>query len=98
MRARLLLCLVVGALAGAGVATAGGGPGQDDPAQGYGPNVRYARALGYCNAFHGEQRLRACLIRQLLSVIVASGDPAVELPRIDAYLAIAGGYAEANCH
>ena len=98
MRARLLLCLAACALAGAGVATAGGGPGQDNPTQGYGPNVRYARALGFCNVFHSVPRLRSCLIDQLLRLVVASRDPADELPRIDRYLERAGGYAEANCH
>src|SRR5919201_3576448 len=98
MRARLLLCLAACALAGAGVASAGGGPGQDNPTQGYGPNVRYARALGFCNVFHSVPRLRGCLIQQLLGLVVASHDPANELPRIDAYLARTGGYAEANCH
>ncbi len=79
-------------------AGAGGGPGQDDPAQGYGKDVRYGRALKFCDAFQAVPRLRTCLIKQLVSLVAESRDSANELPRIDAYVARSGGYLQANCH
>lgn len=79
-------------------APAGGGPGQDDPAQGYGKDVRHGRALRFCDAFHSQERLRTCLIDQLLALVVDSRDPANELPRIDEYVARTGGFLQANCH
>jgi hypothetical protein len=98
----LLPVVLAAALLGAGAAAlaarAGGGPGQEDPAQGYGKDVRYARAVKFCDVFRAEARLRRCLIDGLLQVIVASHDPADELPRIDAYVGTAGGFLQANCH
>lgn len=103
MPVRLLLSLLVACSLGAAAldvrpAGAGGGPGQVDPAQGYGKDVARARALGFCNAFHGTARVRSCLTDQLLQLVVRSHDPADELPRIDRYVAAAGGYLQANCH
>ena len=89
--------LVAGAIAGRSAA-GGGGPGQDNPPFGYGPNTAYARALGFCNVHKSEGRLRSCLIDQLLGLVVRSHDPANELPRIDKYVETAGGYLLANCH
>jgi hypothetical protein len=101
-RVRFLLPIVVTcallAVLGVQPAGAGGGPGQDDPVQGYGKDPRFGRALKFCDAFHAVPRLRTCLIDQLLSLVVDSDDPANELPRIDAYVARTGGYLQANCH
>jgi hypothetical protein len=77
---------------------AGGGVGQDNPQQGYATNPKYARALAFCNAYKAEARLRSCLISGLLKLVVESHDPADELPRIDGYVASAGGYVLSHCH
>jgi hypothetical protein len=95
---RVCFAAMVLALALPTIALAGGGLGSDTPQQGYGSNPKYARALKFCDAFKAEPRLRSCLIDGLLSVVVASHDPANELPRIDAYTATAGGYLLSHCH
>jgi len=98
---RLLPLLLAAALTVAALqaspAPAGGGP-QESPTFGNGANPRLGRGLRYCEAFDAVARYRACLIDQLLKDVVASKDPADELPRIDTYVATAGGFLQANCH
>jgi hypothetical protein len=79
-------------------AFASGGPGDNNTGFGYGKNVRYARALKYCDLYHGDAPLRACLSNQLFKLVLSSHDSANELPRIDAYVATAGGFVQSNCH
>ncbi len=93
-----LLSIVIAALALAGSASAGGGVGDGNTGFGYGKNVRYARALKFCNVYTGDAPLRSCLSTQLLKLVLSSHDSANELPRIDAYVAKTGGFVQANCH
>ena len=92
---------MLGLLAALALATsaafASGGPGDDNTAFGYGKNVHFARTLGFCNIYHGNA-LRTCLTNRLVGLVAASHDSAHELPRIDAYVAKAGGFLQANCH
>ena len=74
-----------------------GGP--SDANEGYARYPAEARVALFCRAF--EQRapsLRACLSENFLKLIIRRGDPARELPRIDAYARITGGFLENNCH
>src|SRR5919204_498211 len=93
--------VVLGLLAALALATSAalgsGGPGDDNTAFGYGKNVHFARTLGFCNIYHGNA-LRTCLTNRLVGLVVASHDSAHELPRIDEYVAKAGGFLQANCH
>ena len=53
----------------------------------------------YCRVFeHEEVALRSCLSENFLKLVVRSGDPAHELPRIDEYARITGGFLASNCH
>ncbi len=79
-------------------ASAGGGAGDSDMAFGYGKNVRYARAIKFCDIYRSDAALRSCLSNQLFQLVRASHDSAKELPRIDAYVATAGGFVQRNCH
>jgi hypothetical protein len=79
-------------------ASASGGPGDDNAGFGYGKSVRYARALKFCDLYKGDAALRACLSNQLFKLVLSSHDSATELPRIDAYVAKTGGFAQQNCH
>ncbi len=88
-----MLCALVAVQAAPG----GGGPGE--PTFGYGPRVREARSVQYCNIYLARKaRYDSCLARQLLELIVKTKDSAGELPRIDRFVHGAGGYLEANCH
>ncbi len=74
-----------------------GGP--SDPNEGYARYPAEARVALYCRTF--EQRaatLRSCLSENFLKLIIRKGDPAHELPRIDAYARITGGFLLSNCH
>ena len=95
---RLVAIALVAFALSASAASAGGGAGEGNTGFGYGGSVRYARALKFCGAFHADAQLRACYTKQLLSVLVASHDPAHELPKIDAYVATVGGFVQRNCH
>jgi hypothetical protein len=89
-----LACLVAFALP-----AAAGASGGADPTFGYGPQVREARAVQYCDGYGNRPRLhRACLQDQLLRLIVRTHDPARELPRLDRYAHAQGGYLEGACH
>ncbi len=92
------LSIVIAALALAGSASAGGGVGDGNMDFGYGKNVRYARALKFCDVYTGDAPLRSCLSNQLFKLVLSSQDSANELPRIDAYVAKTGGFVQANCH
>jgi hypothetical protein len=101
MRVAPVLIVVLAALALPLAAAAGGGAGggADDPTFGYGPQVREARAIHYCDGYnHRPARHRACLQDQLLRLIVETRNPARELPRIDRYAHAQGGFLEAACH
>jgi hypothetical protein len=65
---------------------------------GYGKSVRYSHALKFCDLYKGDAPLRACLANQLFKLVLSSHDSANELPRIDAYVATAGGFLQRNCH
>ena len=93
-----LLSIVIAALALTGSASAGGGAGDSNTDFGYGKNVRYSHALKFCDIYRGDAALRSCLSNQLFKLVLSSHDSANELPRIDAYLAKAGGFAQRNCH
>jgi hypothetical protein len=93
-----LLSIAIAALALAGSASAGGGAGDSNMAFGYGKNVRYSHALKFCDIYRGDAALRSCLSNQLFKLVLSSHDSANELPRIDAYVAKAGGFVQANCH
>jgi hypothetical protein len=76
-----------------------GANGGQDPSFGYGPLVREARAIRWCDGFNRRPaRHRACLQDQLVRLLVQTHDPARELPRIDRYVHEQGGYLEAACH
>jgi hypothetical protein len=77
-------------------AGANGGLGNTD--FGYGKNVALGRALRFCNVYHGDTQLRACLTTQLTKIVIASHDSADELPKIDDYVEQVGGFVQANCH
>jgi hypothetical protein len=79
-------------------ASAGGGGSESSLQFGYGKDVRYARAIKFCNVYRAETRLRECLTKQLFDLVLESHDSAHELPRIDAYVASAGGYLQRSCH
>jgi len=79
-------------------ASAGGGTSESSLQFGYGKDVRYARAIKFCNVYRAESRLRECLTKQLFDLVLQSHDSAHELPRIDAYVARTGGYLQRSCH
>jgi hypothetical protein len=79
-------------------AAAAGGPGDNNTGFGYGKNVRYSHALKFCDIYRGDAPLRSCLSNQLFKLVLGSHDSANELPRIDAYVATAGGFVQRNCH
>ena len=97
-----LALLPVAALAAlsllASSASAGGGTGESSLQFGYGKDVRYARAIKFCNVYRADSRLRECLTKQLFELVLESHDSAHELPRIDAYAARTGGYLQRSCH
>src|SRR5262249_47726559 len=79
-------------------AFAKGGRGDESMGFGYGKNVRYGRALGYCNAFQDrETRYAACLSDALFS-LVKGRNSATEVPKIDDYVSHLTGYLPAHCH
>ncbi len=81
------------------VQPAAGGGGPDNPAFGYGGQAREARPVRFCDIYlPHKSSYDSCLARQLLGLIVKTGDPARELPRIDHFVHLKGGYLEANCH
>ena len=53
--------------------------------------------LAQCTALE-EQHRAHCYVRRLLAIIERSGNPALELPRIDRKVHQTGGYLEAACH
>jgi hypothetical protein len=74
-----------------------GGP--SDPNEGYARYPAEARVVLYCRAFdQSAAALRSCLSENFLKLIVRTGDPARELPRIDGYTRITGGFLASNCH
>jgi hypothetical protein len=92
----LALALAAAALVPA-AAVAGGGPG--GPVQGYGPQPREARALGYCKVFAADtSRYRSCFVNHAVALVVSTHDPADELPRVDRYVHSVGGWLQDNCH
>jgi hypothetical protein len=94
---RLVALVLLAALAGAGSAFAGGGPG--GPQFGYGRYVHEARAVDACaTRAASTARYRTCLATQLLHLIESGNDPADELPRIDAYVHSTNGWLAGNCH
>jgi hypothetical protein len=98
MRNPLIVLVALLALAlAASPAFSKGGLGGDDIGFGYGKNVRYVRALKICDAYKARARLDACLTKQLTGLVLGRRS-ADELPRIDAYVAKAGGYLQAHCH
>jgi hypothetical protein len=54
--------------------------------------------LWQCEQIHLEQAQDACYVRLLLQDIDRSGDPATELPRIDARARAAGTSLYGRCH
>jgi hypothetical protein len=96
MKVSPLGAVVVTALVLPLAARAGGG---GDPTFGYGPQVREARPVHYCDGYnHRPARHRKCLQDQLLRLLVETRDPAHELPRIDRYAHAQGGWLEGACH
>jgi len=96
---RRLAALVVLACAFLAVpaALAGGGPGGGQ--FGYGPYKQEARAVLACAPdAKVVARYRTCLESKLLHLILATHDPADELPRIDKYAHSVGGWLPNNCH
>jgi hypothetical protein len=90
-----LSCLTVAGPARAAVLH--GGPG--DPNEGYARYPAEARIVLYCRAFEQTAAaLRSCLSGNFLKLIIRKGDPARELPRIDVYARITGGFLASNCH
>ena len=74
-----------------------GGP--SDPTEGYARYPAEARVVLYCRAFDKTAAtFRSCLSENFLKLIVRKGDPARELPRIDVYARITGGFLATNCH
>ncbi len=97
MRSRLLIAAAAIVLALPALAHASGGPG--DPTFGNGKYPREARAIGTCQGLVAKlARYRACEIAAIYGLVVATGDPANELPRVDAYVHTLGGWLEGNCH
>ena len=91
--------LVGAALVALALPLAAGAGGGGDPTFGYGPQVREARAIRYCDGYNRRPaRHRACLQDQLLRLVVQTGDPTRELPRIDRYVHAQGGFLESACH
>ena len=91
--------VVVAALAVLALPFPAAGNGGGDPTFGYGPQIREARAVRYCDGFNRRPaRHRACLQDQLVRLLVETGNPARELPRIDRYTHAQGGYLEQACH
>src|SRR5438067_8975503 len=93
-----VLVLLAALAIAASPAAAGGGVGDNNTDFGYGKNVHYSRALKVCDLYRGDAPLRACLANQLFKLVLSSHDSADELPRIDAYVATAGGFVQSNCH
>jgi hypothetical protein len=97
MRCRLLIAAAAIVLALPALAQASGGPG--DPTFGNGKYPREARAIGSCNGLVAHlDRYRACVIEAIYGLVVATNDPADELPRVDAYVHTIGGWLAGNCH
>src|SRR3954468_1412340 len=93
---------IVAALLALAVLTTGafakGGRGGEDIPFGYGKDVRYARALNYCNAFEKRPvRLGKCYSDELFT-LVKGRQSATEVPKIDDYVSKAGGYLQGHCH
>ena len=66
MRLRWILVAAFAVLAvAASSASAGGGPGDDNTGFGYGKDVRFGRALKFCDVYRTDARLRECLTKQL---------------------------------
>ncbi len=94
-----IVLAVLAALAlAAAPASASGGPGDDNLGFGYGKNFRYGRVLKLCNIYRSDTALRTCFTDKLAKLIVESHDSAHELPRVDAYVATAGGFLQRSCH
>ena len=53
--------------------------------------------LGFCKQKTGKQEWN-CYLDNLLRIVLASKNPAVKLPELDALVDQSGGYLEANCH
>jgi hypothetical protein len=94
----IVAAALVAASVAAASASASGGLGDNGTSFGYGSSVRYARALRFCDVYHGDAQLRSCLTNQLFKLVLASHDSANELPKIDRYVAATGGFLERNCH
>lgn len=100
MRGLSVLAAALVALAVAtSVAFAKGGRGDESIGFGYGKDVRYAHALGYCNAFQdrSETRYATCLSAALFS-LVKGRNSATEIPKIDRYVSTLTGYLPSHCH
>lgn len=92
-----LLCLAATLPAPAVAAVLHGGP--SDPTEGYARYPAEARVVLVCRTFeHRAGALRTCLSANFLALVLRTGDPAHELPRIDRYVRITGGFVADNCH
>ncbi len=76
----------------ASTAVAGVGPVPDAPIPGK------TGFLAECESKNQRQRQVRCYVRGFLAIIERSGDPALELPRIDRKVHETGGFLEAACH
>jgi hypothetical protein len=96
-RAACLAAAIVIALLTTGAAGADDGPGRDS--FGYGPYVREARAVIFCNIYvQRRAAYQSCLVDQLLRLVSETGNPVRELPRVDAYVHSTGGFLGSHCH
>jgi hypothetical protein len=93
-----VLALLAALAVAASSASAGGGAGDNNTVFGYGKNVRYGRALKVCDVYRADAALSSCLANQLFHLVLSSHDSANELPRIDAYVALTGGFVQQHCH
>jgi hypothetical protein len=92
-----LMCVAVALPALAAAAVLHGGP--SDPTEGYARYPEEARVVLVCRSFeHRAAALRTCLSANFLALVLRTGDPAHELPRIDRYVRITGGFVADNCH
>jgi len=90
--ALLALALVTSA------AFAKGGRGDENLGFGYGKDVRYARAIGFCNVWEKQEaRYANCLSNALFS-LVKGRNSATEIPKIDQWVSTQTGYLPAHCH
>ena len=97
MRGRALIAAAAAALLLPATVLGSGGPG--DPQFGNGKYPLESRTFGGCKRFEATLPFyRSCIADQATLLVEHTNDPANELPRIDAYVHLVGGWLQANCH